>query len=396
VSVTIKSTLAGALWPASGWFLKGTARMSGDDRYPPHNDSSENGHLDPHEAERHQTDSTPASVVFMEMMRRAAQDHRVTHPSSGEVASGPMPEEVLQAQTTRRADEQRHAAALEAQRIRRVQRRQQRRRHRTVSMLGGLIRSLLLVGISAALMATILSWWTSPQSLNSQLQANLESARATGSAPLGALVPTPQPTPNWMRRIGILSGHLGPENDPGAVCPDGLTETEINFAVAQLVVMDLRGRGYTVDLLEEFDDRLGNYRAEALVSIHANDCRDYGERVSGYLVSQGRTRPVGGNDTRLQECIAAHYEVASGLERRMGLTRDMTDYHIFNRIHPNTPGIIIELGFMRDDRELLTGRPDLLARGIVNGVLCYLEPGAPEAEVLDDDFPVTAAPPESP
>jgi N-acetylmuramoyl-L-alanine amidase len=369
--------------------------MGSDDRYPPHNDSGENGHHDPHEAERDKIDSTPASVVFMEMMRRAAEDHRVSHVPPGEAASRPIPEEALQVQTARSAEEQRHAAALEAQRIRRVQRRQQRRRHRTVSMLGGLIRSLLLVSISAGLMATILSWWTSPQSLNSQLQANLETVRATGSAPLGAFVPSPQPTPNWMRRIGILSGHLGPENDPGAVCPDGLTENEINFAVAQLVVMDLRGRGYTVDLLEEFDDRLGNYRAEALVSIHANDCRDYGERVSGYLVSQARTRPVGGNDTRLQECLAAHYEVASNLERRHGLTRDMTDYHIFNRIHPNTPGVIIELGFMRDDRELLTGRPDLLARGIVNGVLCYLEPGAPEAELLDEDFPVTAPPSES-
>src|SRR5690606_34394711 len=76
-------------------------------------------------------------------------------------------------------------------------------------------------------------------------------------------------TPNWARRIGIVSGHRGPENDPGAVCDDGLTEREINFAVAQLVVRSLREQGYSVDLLDEFDPRLTTYQAAALVSIHS-------------------------------------------------------------------------------------------------------------------------------
>ncbi len=69
------------------------------------------------------------------------------------------------------------------------------------------------------------------------------------------------------RRIGIVAGHSG--NDPGAVCPDGLTEAQVNMMVAEAVVRELRARGATVDLLAEFDERLAGYRADAFVSIRA-------------------------------------------------------------------------------------------------------------------------------
>jgi hypothetical protein len=55
----------------------------------------------------------------------------------------------------------------------------------------------------------------------------------------------------------------------------------------------------------------------------------------------------------------------------------MTDYHNFREIHPLTPGVILELGFMRADREKLTNQQDMLARGITEGILCFLEPDNP-------------------
>jgi N-acetylmuramoyl-L-alanine amidase len=64
------------------------------------------------------------------------------------------------------------------------------------------------------------------------------------------------------------------------------------------------------------------------------------------------------------------------LVRRFGLTRDMTDYHIFREIDLNTPGTILELGFMRDDRAILTDDPELLADAIVEGIICYLNPNS--------------------
>ncbi|MEO1165293.1 MAG: N-acetylmuramoyl-L-alanine amidase, partial [Chloroflexota bacterium] len=264
------------------------------------------------------------------------------------------------------------AAKLEAQRVRRLRRRQERRQQRRVGVFGGFFRTALVVFIAATLSSTIFTWFTDPEFFTPDVVSGLQLAESTSVAAAVPLTPTTiDVTPNWARRIGIVSGHAGPENDPGAVCDDGLTEREINFAVAQLVVRQLRELGYTVDLLDEFDPRLLGYQAAALVSIHANDCRDYGEYVSGYLVARASARPAGGRDDILAECVGREYE-AVGIPRRFTLTLDMTDYHTFREIHQRTPAAILELGFMRDDRELLLNEQPLLAQQITSGILCFL------------------------
>ncbi len=319
----------------------------------------------------------PASVAFMELMRQQAakanptQTTASTHPQvTHEAASVPATNE---GQLT----EAQRAQALEEQRILRVKRRRARRRRQTVGVLGGILRSLIVVTIAAGLTATIFTWWTPSRFIAEDVQVGLSVALATSQ--VATVVPTGLPTPNWLRKVGIVSGHRGPEGDPGAVCPDGLTEAEINFAVAQLVVRNLRGRGYSVDLLDEFDPRLDNYQAAALVSIHANTCQEWpgGEIVSGFLISAAAARVTArGNDEILVNCIAQHYGQATGLQRRDGVTVDMTDYHTFREIHAVTPAVIIELGFMLADRPILTGRQDVMAQAITDGVLCFLEPGA--------------------
>jgi N-acetylmuramoyl-L-alanine amidase len=275
-------------------------------------------------------------------------------------------------------DERVAAAKLEAQRVRRIKKRQQERRQRRVSVLSGVVRSFLVVIPSALLMATILSWWTDPQFLRPEMRHNIQSAIiAEGATPIP---PTPFPTPNWARLIGIVSGHSGPGQtvgyDPGAVCEDieSLNEHDINMQTAIQVVRKLRERGYVVDLLDEFDPRLVDYQAAALVSIHANTCQDFGETVSGFLVAKAEARPEASVDSELAECIAKYYSNTTQLERRFGLTEDMTDYHTFREIDVDTPAAIIELGFMRADRDILNDQPDVMAEGIVQGIMCFLEP----------------------
>jgi N-acetylmuramoyl-L-alanine amidase len=346
--------------------------MGSDDRFYNDEDGEYDDELEPSDP--------PASVVFMEMMRHAAAS-RNPEPAqqSIDLAIDDSLDEQRRLHDANR--DQRRQHAMEAQRVQRVQRRKARRRSQTVGMLGGILQTFFIVGVSAALIATILSWWTKPDQINANVTANLVKSDETDQDSGGA--PVVQPTPNWLRTIGIVSGHRGPENDPGAVCPDGLTEAEINFAVAESVVIKLRGLGYQVDLLEEFDDQLADYRAEALVSIHANDCRDYGEFVSGFLVAQAEARPTGGPDTALVECVASHYGAGTGLDRRFGFTRDLTDYHIFREINLNTPGAIVELGFLKDDREFLTTQTERMATAIVDGILCYLNNEAPLPQASD-------------
>jgi N-acetylmuramoyl-L-alanine amidase len=182
--------------------------------------------------------------------------------------------------------------------------------------------------------------------------------------------PAATPTPEGPLPIGIVAGHWG--NDAGAICDGGLEEVEINLDIAQRVVQALRSRGYEAQLLEEFDDRLAGYRAQALVSIHADSCL-YPE-ASGFKVARVEDSAVPGLEDELVDCLITEYQSRTGLTfHANSITLDMTRYHTFYEIDPQTPGVIIEVGFMLSDRDLLLNSPDLVARGIVDGILCFVE-----------------------
>jgi N-acetylmuramoyl-L-alanine amidase len=333
----------------------------------------------------------PASVTFMEMMRdaaaRAAGDSQAQAVQNAALQGMAPDTAVDDLELQPEKSDAEYAAAMQQQRDRRVQRRRTRRRRRTVGVLGGVIRTVIVTIAAAGLVATIFTWWTPSAFLQNDVRQELGAAIATSVV---TLAPTNVPTPNWLRRIGVVSGHRGPANDPGKTCDDGLTEAEVNFNVAQLIVRNLRGLGYTVELLDEFDPRLENYEAAALVSIHANACEEYDEFISGYMISTAAARlNARGVDDLLVDCVSRHYAIASGLERIEGVTEDMSGYHTFNEIHPRTPTAIIELGYLRSNRALLTETPDVLARGVTDGILCFLEPGS-----LNQPPTATAVPPE--
>jgi N-acetylmuramoyl-L-alanine amidase len=191
-----------------------------------------------------------------------------------------------------------------------------------------------------------------------------DAAAASDSALLAAALPPDAP------RVGIVAGHSG--YDPGATCPDGLTEADVNLAVAQEVQGLLTRKGYRVDLLQEFDERLAGYRAEALISIHADSCEVPG--ATGFKVARVTDSAIPQAEDSLVNCLYQAYEATTGLPRHdSSVTDNMTNYHAFREIDKSTPGAIIEVGFLLDDRDLLTQRPKLVARGIAAGALCFLE-----------------------
>lgn len=174
------------------------------------------------------------------------------------------------------------------------------------------------------------------------------------------------------RQIGIVAGHSG--YDAGAVCPDGLTEAKVNMAIAERVVQALRARGATVDLLAEFDERLAGYRADAFVSIHADSCA---VELSGYKVASlaSDERASGPASARLADCLWRAYGAATHLPRHPDtITYDMSRYHAFREIAAGTPAAIIEVGFLKADRALLTEQPERAAAGIADGIECFLQP----------------------
>lgn len=182
---------------------------------------------------------------------------------------------------------------------------------------------------------------------------------------------TPAPANEGLRRVGIVVGHW--QHDVGAVCPDGLTEVEINLQVAERAVSLLRDKGYEVDMLAEFSPVLSGYQAAALVSIHADSCNV--PEASGFKVARVSSSTVPALEDQLVACLSEHYGQVTGLPfHRNSITFDMTEYHAFYEIEPRTPAAIIEIGFMDADRRLLTKRQDRVAQGIVDGLLCFLEP----------------------
>ncbi|NDJ85533.1 MAG: hypothetical protein GYB66_06575 [Chloroflexi bacterium] len=260
-----------------------------------------------------------------------------------------------------------------------------------------LIKTVGLTLMAALLVATIFSYWTPEDDfLPDRFREQMQIVRTTYE-PLNQL-PSPLPTEVTVPRIGIIAGHSGPPQDPsfdvdpGAVCDDNndgipeLTELEINVAVARLVADQLLAAGYEVEILEEFDPRLENYRADVLVSVHTNDCQNYGFGATGYNVAGPYDRGVlRGADEALVNCLVSRYGEVTGLPRHYGTSDDMTFYHTFGEVSYDTPVAIIEIAFMFADRQILTEQRPLLAQGIAAGIECFIEPqqavnAAPQAQ----------------
>lgn len=238
------------------------------------------------------------------------------------------------------------------------------------------LRVVIILCFLSALFALVRGVWSAAQSVPPPRLFAPPTATPPFDPSIFAPGSTPNPLPpspnlsEGQLPIGIVAGHWG--NDSGAVCEDWLYEVDINLGIAREVVRLLRAQGYPTDMLEEFDPRLDGYRAQALVSIHADACL-YPE-ASGFKVARVVDSAVPEEEDRLVNCLIDHYQSRTGLAFHAGsITDDMTQYHTFYEIDPATPGAIIEVGFMLADRNLLLTRQDLIAQGIVEGILCFLQ-----------------------
>ncbi len=199
----------------------------------------------------------------------------------------------------------------------------------------------------------------------------------------------PSATPMPQKRIGIVAGHWG--NDSGAVCPDGLTELDLNLRIATLVKQYLIEDGYTVDLLQEFDPRLSQYTAMALISIHNDSCDIINDEATGFKVAAAASNSYPEKSNRLASCMIQRYQSATSMQFHYNtITADMTSYHAFGEINPDTTSVIIETGFMNLDRKILTENPEIIAQGIVAGIKCYAKNEPVTVEVTT--APITPAP----
>ena len=238
-----------------------------------------------------------------------------------------------------------------------------------------LIRAFQYIGLVllvAVASATAFSLWSPSSLLSARVAQEISLALATrvgGNSTPAPLTPTRRAQP----LIGIVAGHSGPQNDPGAVCSDGLTESSVNLNTANKTKEILEKAGFRVDLLNEFDDRLSGYKALAMVSIHSDSCAYINNLATGFKVASALYSPISDRSAKLTACITNRYGKRTGMSFHAGsITRDMTVYHAFNELDPTTPAAIIEIGFLNLDRNILTNHSDLIAQGIAEGILCFV------------------------
>lgn len=176
-------------------------------------------------------------------------------------------------------------------------------------------------------------------------------------------------------KIGIVAGHSG--NDSGAVCLDGngnvtLTEADVNLKIAAIVQEQLTQKGFSVDLLREYDTRLNGYRALAIVSIHNDSCEYVNDQATGFKVAAALNTYDINRANRLTACLVDRYQHITEMNFHAGsITADMREYHSFREIDSSTVAAIIETGFLNLDREILTKQTDRVAAGVVDGILCF-------------------------
>jgi N-acetylmuramoyl-L-alanine amidase len=178
---------------------------------------------------------------------------------------------------------------------------------------------------------------------------------------------------SFNRQVALISGHAG--SDSGAICTDDaghvvVTEAEISAEVAGLAAELLRQAGADVMILGEYDPRLENLEVDVLLSLHADSCID----ASGYKAAYYIHSRIPEVEQRILDCIDLHYPAATGLTVHPDtITHNMTEYHAFRRVAPQTPAAILELGFLGGDQALLTGEASRVARGVADSLLCFLE-----------------------
>lgn len=221
-----------------------------------------------------------------------------------------------------------------------------------------------------AIISGMMGWWR-PAQVVAIAPAPIQTF-APSFIPMPTATPRATPTP-LPPLVALLAGHSG-GIDTGAVCPDGLREVDVTTDVAARAKTLLETRGFRVEILAEFDKRLDavkrNYAPRVFLAIHVDSCVDY---ASGYKVARASNSAIPHEDDRLVRCVSAAYGAATQLAWHEGsITRDMTQYHGLMEINPESPGAILELGFLGSDKAILKNRRDAMALAVADGISAFM------------------------
>jgi len=229
---------------------------------------------------------------------------------------------------------------------------------KTVEMsVARMVQTVISVAI---VMATLFTLWNPYRMFSSQVTVLPTQANQTQVA---ETVPA---------RVGIHVGHY--KHNEGFQCPDGIKEVDVNYVIANKVSLLLAASGIMVDVLQEYDLKLINYKADALVSIHTRSCTDPSAAQSGFSIKNSLSSTNVDKANTLAACLGEQYQLNTGLIFQYEpINEQDPSSHIFVDINAQTTSALIETGSLAVDRGVIIGSSDRAASGITAGILCFLK-----------------------
>lgn len=205
-----------------------------------------------------------------------------------------------------------------------------------------------------------------------------------GAEYIDQFVSTPNPDASYtgtnpqngpQKIVGILPGHFG--FDTGFQCGaefNFVQENDVNLRLAIMVRDYLERLGYTVDLFHEYDPALNDYTGLALISIHAGTCDPNASQQSGFFITTGGKNVYPSESKRLNDCMTYHYAQNSQLDflgENYAPGEEM--FYAFDTVNDYTTISVIQTGFLGNDYRTISERTESLAKGIADGIVCYVE-----------------------
>lgn len=186
---------------------------------------------------------------------------------------------------------------------------------------------------------------------------------------------TPTEPINNQERIGLIAGHWG--YDTGHSCgPEfqNVKESDVDLLISVMVRDYLNKKGYNVDLLNEFDPKLNDYTALALLDIHTNTCDYVNNSASGFRIAPASNASYPAENQRLDACIVSKYSEDTNMEY-LGdqISSDDRKFYDFSKINSYTTVSVMEIGYLNLDYRTLSERTDDIVRGIGDGLICYIK-----------------------
>jgi N-acetylmuramoyl-L-alanine amidase len=223
-----------------------------------------------------------------------------------------------------------------------------------------MIQSVILVAVT---MATLFTFWNPHSFFSSQNTIALLPTPANAGGKSSSINPI---------RIGIQIGHY--KHNDGFVCPDGIKEVDVDYVLANKVSLLLGASQITSEVMNEYDLKLINYKADALISIHTRSCTDPSAAASGFTLGTSISAKETEKTNALAACLAEQYSYNTSLVfNYQVILDDQINSHTFLDINPQTPAAQIETGSLAVDRGILLDGSDRAANGITAGILCYLK-----------------------